>query len=145
LLVGGDPGGPPGGHLLDAVEVAKQQAGFELVTATHAPLVILLLSEVAITTVGAHPGTHEGQLSSGGDAALIPDGQDRPLHPVGAALVVDDRPRPELAQPEEPGPGQEGLPDDLLPAGRDVSQERQAREVIARQEAFAGEVPVGVA
>src|SRR5690606_39482173 len=87
LLVGGDPGGPPGGHLLDAVEVAKQQAAFELVTATHAPLVILLLSEVAITTVGAHPGTHEGQLSSGGDAALIPDGQDRPLHPVGAALV----------------------------------------------------------
>src|SRR5690606_40124095 len=53
LLVGGDPGGPPGGHLLAAVEVAKQQAAFELVTATHAPLVILLLSEVAITTDGA--------------------------------------------------------------------------------------------
>src|SRR5207302_968672 len=64
--------------------------------------------------------------------------QETAGHRVLAALVVDDVPGAELAQREETRAGDELA---LVRAmRRDEGAHRQAREVVARQESFAGEV-----
>ena len=63
---------------------------------------------------------------------------------VARAFVVDDGARAELGDGQEARPGQEFVGVALdAPAG-DIGRERQAREAVAGQEAFAGEVAVGV-
>ena len=70
-------------------------------------------------------------------------------HTVHAPLVVDETARPKLRQGQEPGAADHAalvvLAAGGLPAtSRDPGHEGQAREVVARQEALAGQVAVGV-
>ena len=58
--------------------------------------------------------------------------------------MVDDAPRPELGDRQEPGPGQELVSRLPRPPRRDERRERKPGEVVARQEALAGEVAVAV-
>ena len=62
-------------------------------------------------------------------------------HLVALALVVDERPRAELADRDEPGPLQVAA---APPLAGHVGGQRQARERVAGQEALAGEVAVAV-
>ena len=50
---------------------------------------------------------------------------------------------PELADADKARPGDERAASHLLTAARDVGHQRQAREVIARHEALAGQIAVG--
>ena len=91
---------------------------------------------MTVPALGAGPQLLHRQPLGGGDARRVLNRQDRPADPVGAAFVIDDRLRPEFAQTDESRPAQERLPLPLLPAPRNVRHQRQAREVVARQESF---------
>ena len=78
--------------------------------------------------------------------AVVTGGQADAVDLVAGALVVDERAGAELADRHEPGP----LDEVAFPAAagapfrRNERRQRQPRERIAGQEAFRGEVAVGV-
>ena len=76
--------------------------------------------------------------------AALRDRQDDLVDHVARAFVVDDGPRPELGDGQEARAGQEFVLVAPEPPARDEGRERQAREAVTRQKAFAGEVAVGV-
>jgi len=94
--------------------------------------------EVAVAAAGAEEG------GTGAPAACLLARQHDAVDAVAAALVVDDGARAELGDGDEAGPAQELLLPLLVLARRDISSDRQAREVVAGQEAFGGEVAIAV-
>src|SRR5208282_5241117 len=70
--------------------------------------------------------------------------EDDPSHAMAAAFVVDEAVRTEFADADEPCP-LDGRAARRSAASRgNECDQRQAREVVARQEPFGGEVAVGV-
>ncbi len=72
------------------------------------------------------------------------EGEQRADDAVGAALVIDEAARAELGERQEARTLQVGLASPSIVRRRHVRHQRQAREVVARQEALGGEVAVGV-
>jgi hypothetical protein len=81
-------------------------------------------------------------LSGGRDGAgVFPRGHEDPVDDVARALVVDDRAWAELGDGQEARAGDELV---ALAATGDEGRKRQAREVVAGQEALAREIAVAV-
>ena len=85
-----------------------------------------------------------GRRAPSADLVLARDGQQSLGDAVLAALVVDEAVGAELAQRQEARTRQETLATDVAAACRQVGQQRQAWEVVARQETLAGQIAVGV-
>src|SRR5262249_46314299 len=73
----------------------------------------------------------------------VADGQDDFVDDIFRAFVIDDRARAEFRNRQEPRARNEFVTL-LAAARRDEGRNRQAREAVARQKAFAGEVAVAV-
>ena len=99
-------------------------------------------TQVGMTTDAAEQGVLSGQGHGARGHGVVLQGQDRALHLVGVALVIDKRMGPEFADAHEARPGDERAASHLLTAAGDVGHQRQAREVVARHEALAGQIAV---
>ena len=82
---------------------------------------------------GGHPGCR----------GVLLQAENRTLHLVGVALVIDQRVGPELRDPHETRPGDESAATHLFPAAGDVGQQGKPGEVVAGHEALAGQIAVG--
>ena len=144
FFIGGDAFGTLGGDVFDAVEVLDFFRTFKGCVARYTPVGIALGAEMSVATGRAQTRHFGGQLGSFGHLVLSTNGEQGFGDAVLAALMVDEAVGAKLAQGQEPGARQEALAPDVAPSGRYVGHERQAREVVARQEALAGQVAVGV-
>ena len=90
-------------------------------------------------------GTATLDLTEVDAGAVVAGGQAHPVDFVAGTLVVDERPWPELADGQEPGPlDVVALTVAGLTLGRDERCQRQSGKRVAGQEPFRGEVAVGV-
>ncbi|TFE69317.1 hypothetical protein A7Q09_05345 [Methylacidiphilum sp. Yel] len=139
FLVGADAVSPPGGDVLEAEEALDGSGEHRA---------------AALAEVG--PGGLEDRVEVAACPALLcgvgheppfarPLGrQQHAVDHVPRSLVVDDPARPELGDRQEAGAREKLVATPGAPATRDEGRERQAREVVARQEPLAREVPVAV-
>ena len=107
---------------------------------THRRVVV----QVAGAALPADPHRLRRQLRVRRRAVAMAERQHRAHDAVRAPLVVDEAARAELGERQEARPLQVGLASAAVVRRRDVGHERQAREVVARQEALGREVAVGV-
>ena len=94
---------------------------------------------VEIAALRAALGCRHGDV-----APLALDGQNDLRDPVARPFVVDDRPRPELLDGQKARTGKEFIAPATIPAAGDVCRQRQAREVVPRQESLARKVAITV-
>src|SRR5262249_15781249 len=145
LFVRGDPVGASRADLVDPVEIEQRaKITVQPSVAVHTPLVICLGVEVPIAALWAQPSAADWETRCGGDSVSIAHCEDRFADAVGAALMVDDRARTELRETKETRAREEAVASDPLAACRDVGEERQAWEVVAREKALGGEIPIGI-
>ena len=127
-------------YALDAKQVLDPQRATQRQAARVAPVLVRL--EVTRPTSPAYHHLAHWQLSGSGCCPLPGPSQPYSGHTVRAALVVQQREGPKLGQ------GQEARALDvcLVPVSltRNAGQERQTREVVARQEPFRSQVPIEV-
>ena len=98
-------------------------------------------------TVSAVRADAGGLYRNGGQIAFrirVTGGENRALHPVSAALVVDDGLRPEFVESQKSRTGKERLPRARYLASRDEGEQRQAGKIVAGKKSFGSEVSVGV-
>src|SRR5690554_4523503 len=145
LFVAGDPRDGTGGDVLNAKEVMYLLGFGQRRAAGHAEVEVKLLVEVPVVAVGTDPDPLFGQ--PGFIHLLLLHGtEDHPLDAVLLALVIDQAERAEFRDSQEARPREHtavALPAPLAGAG-DEGGQRQAREVVAGEEALAGEVAVGL-
>ena len=133
-----------GGDVLDAIEVLYLVGAGQRRAARHAAIGIALQPEVPIAAGRAEAGYISGQPCALSHLVLPGDGEQGLDDPVLAAFVIDETVWTELAEREKSRARQETLSTDVAAACRDIGQQRQAREVVPRQKALAGQVAVGV-
>ena len=95
-------------------------------------------------SAAAADGGRVGVELRAGPGGFTPCGQLGCGDAVGAALVVDQAARSKFRQGQEARALQVAAARATLTAAGDEGGERQAREVVARQEGLGGEVAVGV-
>src|SRR5690606_39033132 len=104
----------------------------------HATLEVVFIPEVAVTALRANASSLNRQFRRDRDRSLVIRSQHDPSDAIRTALVINDRQGPKLTQTDEPGPRQEAVTRDLLPAG-DIGHQRQPGEIVSRQESLAGQ------
>jgi len=83
-------------------------------------------------------------LGPGGEKLLFVALEDHTVYEVAGALVIDGCPRAELGDGEEAGSGEELLAVVAAARARDEGGDREPREAVAGEEAFACEVAAAV-
>ncbi len=132
LLVGGDP---LPANRMDRLQVHQARERTAQLDPALLARLGACLAVVPVTAFRTDPRL------GGGDLSRVPGGYLDLGHLVPATLVVDQCARSELADGDEPGALDVA---GLLPLPRDVGGQRKPREGVAGQEAFGGEVAVGV-
>src|SRR5690606_22136516 len=92
----------------------------------------------------ADPGGNRSKLRRGAGVAGGADRQPRRDDAVRTALVVDKTARPELGYAEKARTLQEALASRTVWRAGDVREQRQTREVVARQESFSCQIAIRV-
>ena len=125
------------------------EQGAAVLAQVHGGLGAIFAAHVGVAALAAHPAGHRGQCGVARYVVGRTDVELGPHDPVHAALVVDEAAGAELRERKKPGTADHAalviLALDRASAPRgNPGHQRQAWEVVARQEALAGQVAVGV-